>query len=183
MIDQDQADNRVLLGHFGAIWGVAGVCLILSFAIYRLSVITIESFQFTFLWYHWAILIGNILFMAHSEGYKGFQKGFSPRVAARARYLKFNPRLHLIIFAPLFCMGYFHATRRRLITTYLMTLGIISLIILFNQISQPWRGILDAGVVTGLCWGVVSVIVYFIRAMTDGDFEFSAELPVVSAEQ
>ncbi len=182
MIDQDQADNRALLGQLGAIWGVVGVCLLLSFAVYRLSLIAIDSFEFSFQWYHWVILVGNSLFMAHSEGYKGFQKSFSPRVAARARYLKFNPQIHLIILAPLFCMGYFHATRRRLIATYLLTIAIITLIILFNQISQPWRGILDAGVVIGLSWGVVSIIVYFIQAMTGGDFEFSAEIPVVGAD-
>ncbi|MCP4430237.1 MAG: hypothetical protein GY806_04595, partial [Gammaproteobacteria bacterium] len=165
MIDQDLAYNNSLAGRFGAIWGVAGVCVLLLFAVYRLTVITIDSFEFSFMWYHWLILVGNILFMAHSEGYKGFQKSFSPRVAARARYLKSNPKPLYILLAPLFCMGYFHATRRRMITAYVMTLAIVVLILIFNQISQPWRGILDAGVVVGLSWGVISIVVYYFQAM------------------
>ena len=116
--------------------------------------------------------------MAYSEGYKGFQKSFSPRVVARARYLQNNPRPVHVLIAPLFCMGFFHATRRRMITAYVMTFAIVMAVILFNQISQPWRGILDAGVVVGLCWGIVSIMVYFFQSMTGDEFEFSAEVPV-----
>lgn len=182
MIDQDQANQVSVTGLFGAYWGVIGVCLLLMFAVYRLSIIAIDSFEFSFLWYHWLVFVANTLFMAHSEGYKGFQKGFSPRVAARARYLKFNPTPLHVMFAPLFCMGYFHITRRRLVVTYGLTLGIIILIIVFNQISQPWRGILDAGVVVGLSWGVISLLVYFVRAMAADEFEFSAEVPVIESD-
>jgi hypothetical protein len=171
-----------MAGRIGAYWGVIGVCMLLMFAVYRLTVIALDSFKFSFLWYHWLIFVANILFMAHSEGYKGFQKAFSPRVAARARYLKFNPNPIHIMFAPLFCMGYFHTTRKRLIITYALTLGIVMLVIIFNQISQPWRGIFDAGVVVGLSWGVISIIIYFIRAMVRDEFEFSAEVPMVEAD-
>ncbi|MCP4433050.1 MAG: hypothetical protein GY806_18915, partial [Gammaproteobacteria bacterium] len=58
------------------------------------------------------------------------------------------------------------------------TLAIVVLILIFNQISQPWRGILDAGVVVGLSWGVISIVVYYFQAMAGGEFEFSAEVPV-----
>lgn len=178
MSQQHKQDGITLVGLLGAYWGAIGVCLLLMFAVYRLTLIALDSFSFSFLWYHWLVFVGNILFMAHSEGYKGFQKGFSPRVAARARYLKFNPNMLHVMFAPLFCMGYFHTTKRRLITAYGLTLGIIVLVIIFNQISQPWRGILDAGVVVGLSWGVISIVFYFIRAMGSNEFEFSAEVPM-----
>lgn len=177
MIDQDQAYNDSLAGRFGFVWGVTGVCMILLFAVYRLTQITLDAFEFSLLWYHWLALVVNIVFMAHSEGYKGFQKAFSPRVVARAAYLKSNPKLLFILFAPLFCMGFFHATRRRMITAYVMSLAIIVLIIIFNQISQPWRGILDAGVVVGLCWGVISILYYFFQYMSGEEFEFSADVP------
>ena len=132
MSQQHKQDGITLAGLVGAYWGVIGVCLLLMFAAYRLTVIALDSFSFSFLWYHWLILVVNILFMAHSEGYRGFQKGFSPRVAARARYLKFNPNTLHVMLAPLFCMGYFHTTKRRLITAYGLTLGIIMLVIIFN---------------------------------------------------
>ena len=177
MIDQSSKDLS-LLGRLGSIWGVVGVSLLLSFAVYRLSIIAIDAFSYDFEWYHLLVFIGNSLFMAHSEGYKGFQKGFSPRVAARARYILNNPRLLHVVTAPFFCMGYFYTTRRRLIVAYGMTLGIIALVVLFNQISQPWRGILDAGVVVGLSWGIASLVWFAFEAMGTGEFGVSAELPI-----
>lgn len=170
-----------LAGLFGAYWGVVGVCLLLIIAVYRLAMIALDAFTFSFYWYHWLLLVCNLGFMAYSEGYRGFQKNFSPRVAARARYLKFraDPNLLHIVFAPLFCMGYFYAVRRRLVTTYGLTISIIILILTFNYISQPWRGILDAGVVVGLTWGVISIIIYFIDAMKMTAFDVSTDVPVI----
>jgi len=48
--------------------------------------------------------------MLYSEGYKGFQKGYSPRVAARGHYLRDHSTLLRAILAPLFCMGFFHSS-------------------------------------------------------------------------
>ncbi len=178
MTNQTAAVETRLIGNIGAFWGVAGVCLLLSFAVYRLANVAIDAFNFPLQWHHWLVFFANIIFMAHSEGYKGFQKGFSPRVAARARYLKYNPRPFHVLAAPLFCMGYFFTTRKRLIIAYALTLGIIILVIVFHQLSQPWRGILDAGVVVGLSWGIVSLFWFAIQALGAGEFEASAEIPV-----
>lgn len=181
MVGEIRSDKSSLIGSLGAFWGVAGVSLLLSFAVYRLAVIAIDAFAFPFQWYHWLVLFGNVVFMAHSEGYKGFQKGFSPRVAARARYLKHNPRLLYVLAAPLFCMGYFFATRKRLVIAYVLTLGIVLLVIIFHQIIQPWRGILDIGVIVGLSWGIASLIWFAIKALGSGEFQTSAEVPVDEA--
>jgi len=32
-----------------------------------------------------------------------------------------------------------------------------------RRLAQPWRGIIDAGVVVGLAWGVGSVVYYALR--------------------
>ena len=182
MIDPSSKDLS-LLGRLGSIWGVVGVSLLLAFAVYRLSIIAIDAFSYEFEWYHWLVLIGNSIFMAHSEGYKGFQQGFSPRVAARARYILKNPRLLHVVTAPLFCMSFFYATRRRLIVAYAMTLGIIALVVVFNQISQPWRGILDAGVVVGLSWGIASLIWFSIEALNSREFKFPPEIPLAESNE
>ena len=92
-MNEQSSKDLSLLGRLGSIWGIVGVSLLLSFAVYRLSSIAIDAFSYDFEWYHWLVFIGNSLFMAHSEGNKGFQKGFSPRVAARARFILNNPRL------------------------------------------------------------------------------------------
>lgn len=165
-----------MIGTFGAIWGMFGVFLLLGSATYRLTPLAIDAFNSTFLWFHWLALAVIVLFMAYAEGYKGFQQGFSPRVAARAKYLKDHPRALHSVFAPLFCMGYFHATKRRKITSISLTLGIIVLILLVRFVSQPWRGIIDAGVVIGLAWGLVSLAVYGFRAFTETGFDHSPEV-------
>jgi len=171
-------EQPTMFGRLGAIWGVAGVCLSLGAAVYRLMLISIDSFSYDFQWYHWVALLSNIFFMAYTEGYKGFQRGFSPRVAARARYIQYNPRFIYVIAAPLFCMSYFFATRKRLIVTYTVTIVVILLVNIFHYIPQPWRGILDAGVVVGLTWGVASLIWFSFEALSSGEFTVLAETPV-----
>ena len=167
-----------MLGRFGAAWGISGVCLLLMYAVYRLSGIAMNAFEVEFQWYHWLVLISNTLFMAYSEGYKGFQLAFSPRVAARARHLLHHPRLLHVFLAPLFCMGYFHTTRKRLIAAYVLFFGILVLILIFQQLSQPWRGILDVGVVVGLSWGLISLVWFSIQAMAAKSFKYSPEIPL-----
>ncbi len=115
--------------------------------------------------------------MAYAEGYRAFQQAFSPRVAARARYLRDHPNLMHSLLAPLFCMAYFHAQRRRQITSISVTAGIIILVILVRFLEQPWRGIIDGGVVVGLAWGLVSLVVFAYRALTAGTFPYSPEVP------
>lgn len=165
------------MGRLGVLWGLGGVCLLLIFAVARLTKIGLDSFDYQYAWYHWVILLVNVAFMAYSEGYKGFQKGYSPRLAARIRHLRDNPRLSHSLLAPLFGMGYFYTTRRRIITSYMLTVMIIIFIFIANQLPQPWRGILDIGVVVGLCWGLISIIAYSWQALTRYDFPYSPELP------
>ena len=166
----------MILGRIGAIWGLGGILVMLSFAIYRLSGVTLDAFNYQFAWWHWALLLVNIIFMAHSEGYKGFQQGYSPRVVARAMSLLNNPHPARVVLAPLFCMGFFGATRRRLITTYVLTAGIVTLIYVFHHLPQPLRGVLDAGVVVGLTWGVLAIVVFAVRAFRGEPLSHSPEL-------
>lgn len=102
--------------------------------------------------------------MLYTEGFRGFQKKFSPRFASRALYLFNNPRTHHLILAPMFCMGYIHATRKRKLSAWLLTLGIIVLVVGVRQIAQPWRGIIDTGVIVGLVYGLLSVY-YFVMCV------------------
>jgi hypothetical protein len=166
-----------MLGTVGALWGLAGVLGLLLSACYRLWPKAVDAFSHSFAWHHWASLAVIVLGMAYAEGYKGFQLAFSPRTAARARYLRQNPRIINVILAPFFCMGYFHATKRRKVTSISLTLGIIVLIILVSFVSQPWRGIIDAGVVVGLVWGIVSLLVFSVQALLRDDYPVSPEVP------
>ena len=130
-------------------------------------------------WYHWVVLLLNTLLMAYLEGYRGFQKGFSPRVAARAKYLAQHPKLLHVCLAPFFCLGYFYTSRRRQISVIALTLGIILLVRLVGLLDQPWRGIIDAGVVVGLSWGLVSFLLFCVQAFTSPTFDHSPQVPEI----
>jgi hypothetical protein len=161
----------------GALWGLSGVLLLLGSAVVRLLPVALNAFSVPFHWHHWTALGANILFMAYAEGYRAFQKGFSPRVVARARYLMENPRPVRVVAAPLFCMGFFHATRRRQIASLSVTGGVILLVVLVRWLPQPWRGIIDAGVVVGLAWGLIALVVFGVQAFRNGAFHYSPEVP------
>ncbi len=166
-----------MLGSVAAVWGFVGIVVLFGSAIARLSPMAL-SLPFSELSaFEWAALLGSLLFMGVAEGYKGFQRSFSPRVAARIRYLRDNPNPTRLLFAPLFCMGFFHATRRRQIASWSLTAGIVVLVLLVRGLPQPWRGIIDAGVVFGLSWGVVSLSVFTLMALTRDGWAHSPEVP------
>lgn len=164
------------LGFLGALWGLAGILAVLGYAVVRLSRVFLDAFSTGFLWYHWLVLIGHVLFMAYSEGYKGFQKAFSPRVAARAKHLYTNPHPVHALFGPLFCVGYFHIKRSKQRMIIGLTLGIVALIALVRILPQPWRGIIDGGVVVGLLWGLVTLGIYTVRTFASSRFAFDPEI-------
>ena len=164
-------------GHCGAFWGLAGVILLLGSAVYRLTPLAIDAFSLPWYWNHWAAFVVWVFFMAYAEGYRAFQKAFCPRVAARARYLLTHRNILHTLFAPLFCMAYFHAPRRRQVTSLSVTAGIIVLVILVRLLDQPWRGIIDGGVVVGLAWGLVSLAVFGFQALTADEFPYAPEVP------
>ncbi|MCF7981946.1 MAG: hypothetical protein K9K86_08170 [Pseudomonadales bacterium] len=169
-------NTNQLHGLAGTVWAVLGISLLLISAIFRLGQIALNTFNGPLSWYHWVLLAFTLFFMAYMEGYKGFQLKFSPRVAARCFHLFKNPRLRHTLLAPFFCMGFFYTTRKRQITTVLLTLTIISLVQLAHLLTQPWRGILDAGVVVGLVWGLLSFYFYLLQVFT-GKTCGSPELP------
>lgn len=175
-------NSNSFLGTVGAFWGLAGVVALLLSACVRLWPKAVDAFCHPFAWHHWASLVAIVLGMAYAEGYKGFQRAFSPRTAARMRYLRQHPSITHVIFAPLFCMGYFHATKRRKVTSISLTLGIIALIIVVSFVAQPWRGIIDAGVVVGLAWGIVSLLIFSGMALFSSSYSHSPEVPEGSDE-
>lgn len=160
-----------------AAWGIGGVLALLVYAIVRLGIFAFVLFDIELGWHHVALLAANVAFMAYSEGYRGFHRAFAPRTVARARHLRDHPSTLRAVLAPLFCMGFFHATRRRLIGTYALTTMIIIFVAIARSLDQPWRGILDAGVVVGLAWGVISLLAFTHAGFSNEDFGVSPELP------
>jgi hypothetical protein len=174
---KDQSDGFTFIGKVGAFWGIIGLSLIFGRGLVCLYPYVAELKIPEFQWFHWVALAASLLFMGYAEGYKGFHLKFSPRAAARARYLRGHPALVRVIFAPLFCMGFFHATRKRKIVAYSLTTMIVLLIIVVRLLPQPWRGIVDGGVLLGLGWGLVSVWVFSAKALFGKSYDVSPETP------
>jgi hypothetical protein len=165
------------IGSLGALWGAAGMFALLGFAIWRLALKAHAAYEMGLTAGQWALTVAVLVFMGYSEGYKGFQKKFSPRTAARVRYLRDRPNGLRSLLAPVFAMGFFHSNRRTKIVAFAMTFGILILVLLVHRLDQPWRGIIDAGVVLGLSWGVVSLAAAVRAALTRADYTASPEVP------
>lgn len=162
----------------GFTWGVGGVITLLLFAVFRLAPMALALADEYLNGWHWLALCFSVVYMAYAEGYQGFHKSFAPRVIVRASYLRDNPRPLHVLLAPFFCMGYLYATRRRLTLSYSLTAMIIGLVVAVRLLPQPWRGIVDAGVVVGLFLGICSILYFLLQSLTAPErLKFSAEVP------
>lgn len=171
------ARQTEILGVVGAVWGLAGLVGLLVFAVYRLGGVVVAGLEYPWAWQHVAVAVANAVFMAWSEGWRGFQQSFSPRVAARLTWLRSHPSAVRVALSPLFAMGYFGATRERLIGIYGLTAGIAVLIVVVHILPQPWRAALDIGVVIGLSWGIVSTLACAWRVFNGGQVAAAPGVP------
>lgn len=145
-----------------------GVAAFILRALVSLTPIALEPIQNGSLTtWQWVLLGGWVVFNLYAEGYRGFHRRFSPRVVARAMELGDNPRWFRVLFAAPYCMGLFRAPRRVLITSWVLLFVIMGVVVFVRQLAQPWRGIIDAGVVVGLGAGLLSMLFLFARAITD----------------
>ena len=164
-----------------AIWGAMGLVALLGYAIVRLASVVADGMGHHWGWQHIAVAAGNTAFMAWSEGYRGFQLRFSPRSAARVKWLAQHANAMQTLLAPLFVMGYFGTTRRRMIGVYLLTGFILAAIAVIHGLAQPWRAALDIGVVVGLAWGLVTFLAALGRTLNTAGFVVSPEVAEDSA--
>lgn len=162
----------------GVVWGVAGIAAVLVYAATSLGSHALHALETGLGVVHWLVLVVNTTFMAWAEGYRGFQQRFSPRVAARALDLYLRPTPARLLLAPLFCVGYFGATPRLQRTIWFGTGLIVLAVVAFNRLDQPWRGVLDAGVMVGLMWGTVSLLWASWTTFRDRRALVAPEVPV-----
>ena len=106
---------------------------------------------------------------AYAEGYKGFQTKFSPLVVKRSLTLvPGTSGILSIALAPLYSMGLFHATKKRKIVSWSVTMGVATIVAAVKRLPYPWRNIVDAGVVAGLTWGSLSIMIIYLKAWIFG---------------
>jgi hypothetical protein len=164
-------------GAFASWWGICGVVALLAQALYRLAPRAVEALTMDLQIHHWIVLAVWLAFMAHAEGWRGFHRRFSPRVVARAWTLRGGaPVLHVVL-APLYCMSLVHATRKGKTVAWILVVAIAGLIAIVSRFDQPWRGIVDAGVVVGLGIGTLSILWHAAQALGGKPPTIDPDLP------
>jgi len=157
-----------LTNFMASFWGAGGVCYVLMKSVKRVAPIALEPIKAgTLTPFQVALYAVTCAYFAYAEGYKGFQKRFSPMVVARSMTLKpfQSTPFHHYLLAPFYSMGLFHATKKRKIVSWGMTLGIGAIVALVKRLPYPWRNIIDGGVVVGLTWGAISIMLNYIKAV------------------
>mmetsp|Transcript_22801 Transcript_22801/g.35726 ORF Transcript_22801/g.35726 Transcript_22801/m.35726 type:complete len:277 (+) Transcript_22801:141-971(+) len=170
-----EKDLNLSVGNvLASLWGASGVAYILIKAIVRVLPIALEPFSkaegiVPLTNFQLSAYILTCLFFAYAEGYKGFQLKFSPLVVARSFTIqpKSSP-IHHLLLAPLYSMGLFHATKKRMIVSWCVTIGVATIVAAVKRMPYPWRNIVDAGVVVGLSWGTISILGGYIISLLTG---------------
>lgn len=165
------------VGVLVVLWAVGGVLALLGEALFSLTPLALEALRSDLSATHWGVAAVWVPFMAFTEGYRGFQRRFSPRAVRRAFHLARNRRPLLVFLAPLHAMGLVHATRRRLVGSWVLVVAIVALVVAIRALPQPWRGIIDLGVVVGLGWGAASTLWCLISAFLGREPAIDPELP------
>ena len=165
-----------------ATWGIVWVSLLLGRAIWRLTPYAIDVWTEDLMTagQKW-LFIGWLVANAYLEGYRGFQLRFSPRVVSRAVYLGQNPRPLWVILALPFCISLFHSTRRQKTVSWIFIGALVLLIWWVRSLPQPWRGIVDGGVVLGLVWGLAVIWWLFARYLIGAKIPPPSDLPLEKA--
>ncbi|MFO0744554.1 MAG: hypothetical protein U1F43_02635 [Myxococcota bacterium] len=148
----------------GATWGVVGVALLLLDAIARVGRVAYATVDAGLDGEHVASLVAICGAMAWAEGYRGFQRGLSPRIVRRAVELARAPRAWHVVAAPLYCLELVAAPRATLVRAWSLLAMIVGFVVIVAHLPAPWRGLVDAGVVVGLAWGLASLAVFSLRA-------------------
>ncbi|CAM9250426.1 unnamed protein product, partial [Ectocarpus fasciculatus] len=147
-------------------WGVISVLLMLGNAVKRLLPVALQPFTTgDFTQSQWAMYISWGLFMSYAEGFKGFHQKFSPLVVRRAFTLEENLSVVNVVFAFAYSMGLYFATKKRMVISWSITAGVMTLVMIVKNLAYPWRSIVDGGVVAGLTIGSLSIVYHYINAM------------------
>lgn len=171
-------ERRGFVFYLVFLWGAGGVLLLLLRALWRLTPMAWQPIREGSLsGMQIGLYAAWVVFNAYGEGYRAFQKSFCPRVVARAYHLAREPRAWHALLAPAYCLSLFHANRRGLTVAWVMLGTIAGLVALLRITPQPWRGIIDGGVVVALFWGACVIAVLMVRALISGPPAAKMNLP------
>jgi len=145
-----------VIGKLAWAWGVGGFSVLVGVGLVRLGTQFLRAVEFAWSPLHVVVALVFVGFMAWTEGYRGFQLSYAPKFARRAEALRAHATALQALFGPVYCMGLAWAPARTLVANWALLAMIILLVIAFGFVPQPWRGILDGGVIVGLSWGLAA---------------------------
>jgi len=158
-VDSATAQRTQAFDQLTFIWSVVGILGLLVQAQLRLGKIAWEALSSESLTHNQLLLcIAWVVLNAYMEGYRGFHRRFVPRVVARANHLATAGDAFPRWLGPVYAMAYVRATPRAKYAAWGVTGAVLIAIFFVRRLSQPWRGIIDAGVVVGLLIGSVSLL-------------------------
>jgi len=164
-----------------SLWAAGGVVMILGKSIKRILPIALEPFTAggtPLSPLQLGAYVAMCVWFAYVEGYKGFQLKFSPLVVARSQTLTSKSPIHHKLLGPFYAMGLFHATKKRKIISWSVSIGVGVIVAAVKRLPYPWRNIIDAGVIVGLTWGSISIAIEWIKALVLGiDTKMDPALP------
>jgi hypothetical protein len=122
-------------GLVGASWAVLGISALLLGGVFSMGPYALELRWSELSGFQRAGSLGFLIFMVFGKGYMGFYRGFAPRAARRVRELAESPGL---------------------LRSWGLMVAVASIVPVVRNLPDPWRGIVDAGVVAGLSVGLLS---------------------------
>lgn len=156
--------RRDLVATLWYIWGASGLAAVLVRALAALGpeaarfVVSVERVPLALM------VIASVGTMAWVEGFRGFQRGLIPRLITRSRAIAVGDSWVDRLLAPAAALELVRATPRRLARRWCLVGAIAILVVGTRSLSDPWRGLILAGVVAGLSWGLVSLLIQGIAA-------------------
>lgn len=153
----DPRSQRVMALRY--VWGLAGLTALLVRAVATIAPEAAEALASASGAPEWLLIATTTTAMIWFEGYRGFQRGLVPRLLERARAIAVGGSRTDQALAPLVALDLVRATRSRMARRWALVGGLTLLIIGTRAMNEPWRGALLCGVLAGLSWGLLTLLV------------------------
>ncbi len=178
-----QTPAQKLGGQGTFIWAILGVTILLLQAQLRLGQIAWEALSSgTLTPFQLGVCAVWTAMNGYMEGYRGFHLRFVPRVVARAHHLAVSEPGFPKLLGPIYAMAYVRAAKKAKYAAWGVTIAVVIAIVVVRRLPQPWRGIIDAGVVTGLGLGTLSLLAAAAKRILGHIPPGSPDLPAKKAD-
>jgi len=151
------------------LWGIGFDLFILGGACIGLVPRALEALRHPLTWGQKCAYAASVLLIGVIEGYFAFHRSFAPMLAARVYHLMRYPHPSALTNAalcavlPAYSFALFYAPLRRVIISWAVVVSVTAIVIIVHHLPQPWRGIIDGGVVAGLGFGTFSTAIFAVR--------------------